>query len=75
MRVSAHANSAKLLAAQLALRAVDAALDAFGGKGFDEEYGLIHLWEQARLMKTSPISEALILNGIAEGVLGLPRSY
>jgi alkylation response protein AidB-like acyl-CoA dehydrogenase len=74
-RVSVHANSAKLLAAQLALQAVDAALDVFGGKGFDEEYGLIHLWEQARLMKTSPISEALILNGIAEGVLGLPRSY
>ncbi len=74
-RVSVSANSAKLLAARLALRAVDAALDAFGGKGFDEEYGLIHLWEQARLMKTSPISEALILNGIAEGVLGLPRSY
>lgn len=74
-RVGVHANSAKLLAAQLALKAVDAALDAFGGKGFDEEYGLIHLWEQARLMKTSPVSEALILNGIAEGVLGLPRSY
>jgi alkylation response protein AidB-like acyl-CoA dehydrogenase len=74
-RVGVHANSAKLLAARLALRAVDAAIDAFGGKGFDEEYGLIHLWEQARLMKTSPISEALILNGIAEGVLGLPRSY
>jgi alkylation response protein AidB-like acyl-CoA dehydrogenase len=74
-RVSVFANSAKLLGAQLALKAVDAALDTFGGKGFDEEYGLIHLWEQARLMKTSPISEALILNGIAEGVLGLPRSY
>jgi len=73
--VSVHANSAKLLAAQLALKAVDAALNTFGGKGFDEEYGLIHLWEQARLMKTSPISEALILNGIAEQVLGLPRSY
>jgi alkylation response protein AidB-like acyl-CoA dehydrogenase len=75
LAVSAHANSAKFLAAQLAVKAVDAALDAFGGKGFDEESGLIHLWEQARLMKTSPISQALILNGIAEGVLGLPRSY
>jgi len=75
MQVSVHANSAKLLAAQLALQAVDAALDTFGGKGFDEEYGLIHLWEQARLMKTSPISQALILNSIAEQVLGLPRSY
>jgi alkylation response protein AidB-like acyl-CoA dehydrogenase len=75
LQVSVHANSAKLLSAQLALKAVDAALDTFGGKGFDEKYGLIHLWEQARLMKTSPISEALILNGIAESVLGLPRSY
>jgi len=75
LEVGFHANSAKLLAAQLALKAVDAALDTFGGKGFDEEYGMIHLWEQARLMKTSPISQALILNGIAENVLGLPRSY
>jgi alkylation response protein AidB-like acyl-CoA dehydrogenase len=75
IEVSVHANGAKLLASELATKAVDAAIDAFGGKGFDEEYGIIHLLAQSRLMKTSPISNALVLNSIAEHVLGLPRSY
>ena len=69
------ANSAKYLASELAIKAVDAAIDTFGGKGFDEVYGIIQLWEHARLLKTSPISNALILNQIAERTLNLPRSY
>ena len=73
--VAEAANSAKYLAAQLAARAVDAAIDTFGGKGFDEDHGIIHLWEQARLLKTAPISNALILNQTAERRLHLPRSY
>ena len=72
---AASANAAKYLASELALRSVDAAIDAFGGKGFDERHGIIHLWEAARLLKTSPISNALILNQIAVRELGLPRSY
>jgi len=69
------ANSAKYLAAELAIKAVDTAIDTFGGKGFDEDYGIIHLLEAARLLKTAPISNALILNQIAEHHLHLPRSY
>ena len=69
------ANAAKYLAAELAVRSVDAAIDTFGGKGFDEDHGIIHLWEAARLLKTAPISDALILNQTAERCLGLPRSY
>ena len=69
------ANSAKYLSAELAMQAVDAALDTFGGKGFDEDHGIVHLWEAARLLKTAPISNALILNQIAEHNLELPRSY
>jgi alkylation response protein AidB-like acyl-CoA dehydrogenase len=69
------ANAAKYLSAELVARAVDTAIDTFGGKGFDEEYGVIHLWEAARLLKTAPISNALILNQVAERTLGLPRSY
>jgi len=72
---AASANAAKYLASELAVRSVDAAIDAFGGKGFDEQSGIIHLWEAARLLKTSPISNALILNQIAVRDLGLPRSY
>jgi alkylation response protein AidB-like acyl-CoA dehydrogenase len=69
------ANAAKYLSARLAEQAVDAAIDAFGGKGFDETYGVIHLWEASRLLKTVPISNSLILNHVAERTLKLPRSY
>jgi alkylation response protein AidB-like acyl-CoA dehydrogenase len=74
-QVAVAANSAKYLSSELALRAIDAAIDVFGGKGFDERHGLIHLWEGARLLQTAPISNALILNQIAQRVLDLPRSY
>ena len=57
------------------MRSADAAIDTFGGKGFDESYDVIRLWEAARLLKTSPISNALILNQVAVRSLGLPRSY
>lgn len=73
--IAEAANAAKYLSAELALSAIDAAIDVFGGKGFDEDHGIIHLWEAARLLKTAPISNALILNQIAEQQLRLPRSY
>jgi acyl-CoA dehydrogenase len=68
------ANSTKYLASELGLKAVDAALEALGGKGFDQDTGIIQLWETMRLLKLSPISNSLILNDIAERVLNLPRS-
>jgi alkylation response protein AidB-like acyl-CoA dehydrogenase len=73
--IAESANAAKYLSAELAVNSVDAAIDVFGGKGFDEDHGIIHLWEAARLLKTAPISNALILNQIAEQQLRLPRSY
>jgi acyl-CoA dehydrogenase len=73
--VAASAAAAKYLASGLAASAVDAAISTLGGKGFDEDYGVIHLWEQARLLTTAPISNALILNQIAQHQLRLPRSY
>ena len=65
----------------------DAAVDRGGGAarlrqhasgdclGFDERKGVIQLWERMRLLRTSPISDELVLNTIAEQVLNLPRSY
>ncbi|RQV93357.1 acyl-CoA dehydrogenase [bacterium] len=73
--VAESANAAKFLSAEVVQKAVDAAIDCFGGKGFDEDYGVVHLLEFARFLKTSPISNALILNQTAEKVLGLKRSY
>jgi alkylation response protein AidB-like acyl-CoA dehydrogenase len=74
-KTAGSANSAKFFAANLVVSAVDSSIDVFGGKGFDEDHGIIHLWEQARLLRTAPISNALILNQVAQHRLNLPRSY
>jgi len=73
--VGTYSNMAKLLAADLAIKAVDHAIEVHGGLGFAEETGLIHLWNGARLLKTAPISREMILNYVSEWTLGLPRSY
>lgn len=71
----AHANAAKLFAADLGIKAADAAIETLGGYGFSEEYGVIHAWEAMRLLKTAPVSREMILNFFAEHLLELPRSY
>jgi acyl-CoA dehydrogenase len=75
METGHAANVAKYLAAELGIAAVDAAIETLGGNGFSEDYGLIHLWEGMRLLKTAPVSKEMILNYVAEHVLELPRSY
>lgn len=69
------ANMAKYLAAEMAIKAADRAIQTHGGNGFSQDYGVIHYWEAARLLRTAPISKEMILNYVAEHVLGLPRSY
>lgn len=70
-----YANCAKYLAAELGVMAADAAIEALGGNGFSDDYGIAHLWEGMRLLKTAPISREMILNYVAEHTLELPRSY
>ena len=73
--VGSYANQAKLLAADLAIKAIDAAIETHGGLGFADETGLGHMWSGARVLKTAPLSREMILNWVAEQDLGLPRSY
>lgn len=73
--VGTYANMAKFLGAEMALKAVDRAIETHGGYGFSEEYGIIYMWEGVRLLRTAPITREMILNYISEHVLGLPRSY
>ena len=65
----------KYLAGELAIKAADRALQTHGGNGFSTEYGLIDDYVNARLLRTAPISREMVLNQVAEHVLGLPRSY
>lgn len=73
--VGSYANMAKLLAADLAIKAVDRAIETHGGMGFVDETGLLSQWSGARLLKTAPVSREMILNFVSEQDLGLPRSY
>lgn len=75
LEVGTLANMAKFLGADLAIKAVDHAIETHGGLGFAEETGLIGQWSGARLLKTAPVSREMILNYVAEWNLGLPRSY
>ena len=69
------ANMAKMLGAEAAIHACDQAIETLGGYGFSEEYGVIYFLESTRLLRTAPITKELILNYVAEHVLGLPKSH
>ena len=66
---------AKYAAAEAAIAAVDAAIQAHGGNGLASEYGLIPYWGLARLLRIAPVNREMILNYVAQHSLGLPRSY
>ncbi len=70
-----EANMAKYLASEAAWEAGEAAMVALGGYGFTKEYHVERKWREARLYRTAPISNNLVLSYVAEHLLGLPRSY
>ena len=74
-RCGAHANMAKLLAADASWESANAALQTHGGFGFAEDYDIERKFRETRLYQVAPVSTNLILAYIAEHVLGLPRSY
>jgi len=68
-------NMAKYAAAEAAVHAVDAAIQAHGGNGLSQEYGLLPLWGMARLLQIAPVNREMVLNYVAQHTLGMPRSY
>ncbi len=70
-----HANLAKWLAAEAGHAAADRAVQTLGGFGYAKEYDVERYWRESRLMKLAPVSQEMVLNYVAEHVLGLPRSY
>ena len=69
------ANIAKLIASEAAWNAADHCFQTFGGFAFAREYHIERKWREVRLWQTAPISTNMVLNFIAQNVLGLPRSY
>ncbi len=70
-----EANMAKYLASEAAWEAANAAIDAHGGYGFAVEYDIERLFREARLSKTAPVNNNLVLAYLAQHVLGMPKSY
>ncbi len=70
-----EANMAKYLAAEAAWEAGNACIDCHGGYGYAEEYDVERKFREARLYKTAPINQNLVLAYVGEHVLGMPRSY
>ena len=69
------ANIGKMLASEAAWHAAEACFTAHGGFAFAREYHIERKWRECRLFQTAPISTNMILNYVAQNVLGLPRSY
>ena len=74
-KCGAEANMALLLAADAAWEAANAAMQTFGGYGYDAEYDVERKFRETRLFQVAPISTNLILSYVGEHVLGLPRSF
>jgi acyl-CoA dehydrogenase len=70
-----EANMAKYLASEASWEAGEAAMTTFGGYAVAKEYHIERKWKEARLMRTAPISNNLVLSYIGQHVLGLPRSF
>jgi acyl-CoA dehydrogenase len=72
---AAEANAAKYLAAEAAFTTCETAVMSHGGMGYAKEYHVERYLREALITRIAPVSPHMILNFIAERVLGLPRSY
>jgi acyl-CoA dehydrogenase len=71
----AEANAAKYLAGEAAFRACEAAVMTHGGMGYSKEFHVERYLREVMIPRIAPITPHMILNFIAEKVLGLPKSY
>ncbi|WP_369060182.1 acyl-CoA dehydrogenase family protein [Caulobacter sp. 73W] len=71
----AEANAAKYLGGEAGFHACEASVLAHGGMGYAKEYDVERYFREAMIARIAPVSREMILNYIAERVLGLPKSY
>jgi alkylation response protein AidB-like acyl-CoA dehydrogenase len=69
------ANMAKYATAEAAALAVDTAIQVHGGNGMTTEYGVATLLGGVRAGRIAPVSREMILNFVAQHVLGQDKSY
>jgi acyl-CoA dehydrogenase len=71
----AEANAAKYLAAEAGYSACETAIMTHGGMGYAKEYHVERYLREAMIPRIAPVSREMILNYLAEHVLGMPRTY
>lgn len=69
------ANMAKYAAGEVSARSIDQAVQTLGGNGLTAEYGLARMYAASRLPRIAPVSREMLLNYVAQTVMGLPKSY
>jgi acyl-CoA dehydrogenase len=72
---AAAANAAKYLAGEAAFHACETAVMTHGGMGYSKEFHVERYLREVMIPRIAPITPHMILNYIAEKVLGLPKSY
>ena len=72
---AAEANAAKYLAGEAGFEACQTAVMTLGGMGYAKEYHVERYLRESLIPRIAPVSPHMILNFIAERVLGLPKSY
>lgn len=70
-----EANAGKYLAAEAGFEACHTAMLTLGGMGYAQEYHVERYLREVLIPRTAPVSPHMILNFLAEQVLGLPKSY
>jgi alkylation response protein AidB-like acyl-CoA dehydrogenase len=75
LEAAVAANMAKYASSEAATQAVDAAIQAHGGNGMTTEYGVATLLGGVRAGRIAPVSREMILNFVAQHVLGQEKSY
>ncbi|MBB3893492.1 acyl-CoA dehydrogenase [Phenylobacterium haematophilum] len=71
----AEANAAKYLGGEAGFHACEAAVLVHGGMGYAKEFDVERYFREAMIARIAPISREMVMNYIAERVLGLPKSY
>ncbi len=73
--IGAYSNIINYAGSEAQWKAIDAAMQPFGGRAFMPEHNLVNTMLGARLYRIAPLNNEMVLNSVAERVLGLPRSY
>jgi acyl-CoA dehydrogenase len=75
LECGAEANAAKYLAGEAGFRACETAVMTHGGMGYSKEFHVERYLREVMIPRIAPVTPHMILNFIAEKVLGLPKSY